>query len=118
MLTRIISLFTIVQVLGNAHLYPECENHMRLKEPWRQHVNNQPSGEDDRNLTAGWYRVFGQAGKRLLDINDIPKNILNATIVSLTFLSIQVSNFAVLLHNVKKTLTELTKANNVNMNHK
>lgn len=101
MLTRIISLFTIVQVLGNAHFYPECEitsGHRRLQEPWRQYVNNQPSGKDDRNLKTGWYRVSGQAGKRLLDINDIPKTVFNATFVSLTFLSVHVNRFALLLH--------------------
>ena len=75
-------------MLGNAHLYPECEDHMRLQEPWRKHANNQASGKDDKDLKAGWYRVSGQAGKRLLDINDIPKSILNASTVSLTFLSI------------------------------
>lgn len=77
--------FTVVTVLGDPSLYPECKNHRQLQQPWRKHVFNQPGPEDDHdgNLEAGWYRIDGQAGRRLLDITDIPRNIFNRTLVRL-----------------------------------
>lgn len=69
-------------MLGNANSYPECENHMLLQEPGRKHEYNQPSSiPDGSNLTAGWYRVFRQAGQRLLDITDIPKHFFERNTV-------------------------------------
>ena len=72
-------------MLGNTHLYPECEthNHMRLQEPGRKFENNQHSGLNDGILQAGWYRIDGQAGQRLLDITDIPQNTFKRNIVRL-----------------------------------
>lgn len=95
---KIILLFTVAQVLGNAHLYPECNTHMhmRLDEAWRQHEFNQFNQQKDGNLTTGWYRIFGQAGQRLLDINDIPKNVFNRTLVSPVLVSTYTKNLAML----------------------
>ena len=78
--------------MGDAHFYPECENHMRLQEPGRRHVNNQPSILQDGNLTAGWYRIYGQAGQRLLDITDIPKNTFQRIAVRLILVSTYAKN--------------------------
>ena len=80
-------IFVVVQVMGNAHLYPECEteNHRLLKEPGRKHEYDQPSRLQDWNLTTDWYRVYEQAGKRLLDITDIPKHFFERNTVRLVF---------------------------------
>ena len=94
LLTKKIFLFTVVQVLGNIHLYPECEsnNHMRLQDAGRKHNFNQPRVLKDGSLKAGWYRIFGQAGTRLLDITDIPKNISKRDRVRLFLVSTYVNN--------------------------
>ena len=94
-------LFTLVHVLGNTHLYPECEsnNHMRLQNPGRRHNFNQISVLKDTALKAGWYRIFGQAGARLLDITDIPKNFSKRDIVRLFLFSTYVNNLVMPLHN-------------------
>ena len=86
-------------MLGNAHLYPECNKHMLLQEPWRQHDFNQISPKKDEELTPGWYRIYGQAGERLLDINDIPKHVFNRTLVSLVLVSVYVDNLVMLWYN-------------------
>ena len=81
-------------MLGSANSYPECENHMRLQEPGRKYKNNQPSSVlDGNNLTTGWYRVFGQAGQRLLDITDIPRNFFERNVVRLILVSTYANNF-------------------------
>ena len=86
-----------MQVLVNAHLYPECQNHMRLQEHWRKHVNNQPETTIRiENFTAGWYRIDGQAGKRLLDITDIPNSVFKKNLVRLILLSTYVNNLLML----------------------
>lgn len=91
-----------MQVLGNAHLYPECDlnNHERLQEPGRRDENNQPSQVPDGNLTAGWYRIDSQAGERLLDITDIPKNTLDRNLVRLLLVSIHLKKLVMLLNNL------------------
>ena len=77
-----------MQVLGNVQLYPECENYMRLQEHWRKHVNNQPETTIRiENFTVGWYRIYGQADKRLLDITDIQHNVFKRNLVRLISLS-------------------------------
>lgn len=88
-------------LLGNAHLYPECQlnNHGRLQEPGRRDENNQPSQVEDGNLTAGWYRIDSQAGERLLDITDIPNNTLNIKFVRLLLVSIDLKKLVMLLNN-------------------
>ena len=83
-------------VLGNRSLYPECKshNHKQLQQPWRKHAFNEPGPADyhDENLKAGWYRIDGQAGQRLLDITDIPKNVFNRTLVRLILKTTYVNN--------------------------
>ena len=54
---------------------------MRLQEPGRRNVNNQRSSINDGQLNAGWYRVFGQAGNRLLDISDLPEMFIKRELV-------------------------------------
>ena len=94
LLTKKIFLFTVVQVLGKTHLYPECEsnNHMRLQDAGRKYNFNQPQVLKDGTLKAGWYRIFGLAGTRLLDITDIPKNISKRNHVRLFLVSTYVNN--------------------------
>ena len=89
-----------MQVLGNANLYPECEvnNHKRLQEPGRRDENSQPSTVQDGNLTAGWYRIDSEAGKRLLEITDIPKNTTKRNLVRLLLLSIYLKKLVWLLY--------------------
>ena len=90
-----------MQVLGNAQLYPECENHMRLQEHWRKYVNNQPETKIRiENLTVGWYRIDGQAGKRLLDITDIPNNAFKRNLVRLILLSAYENQLVMLWHSL------------------
>lgn len=89
-----------MKVLGNTNLYPECNNHSRLQEPWRRHEYNQITPKDDKDLSVGWYRIFGQAGERLLDINDIPTNIFNKSFVSLVLISPCVKYLTVVLINL------------------
>ena len=74
------------QVLGSTNFYPECQstNHLRLEEPGRKDFSNQPSNINDGQLNAGWYRINGQAGNRLLDISDLPKTIIKRDIVRVT----------------------------------
>ena len=81
-------------MLGNTHLYPECKsnNHMRLQDAGRKYNFNQPTVLKDGTLKAGWYRIFGQAGARLLDITDIPKNISKIDRVSLFLVPTYVNN--------------------------
>ena len=99
-------------MLGHPKPYPECENHIRLQEPGRKHDNNQPSSiPDGNNLTAGWYRVYGQAGQRLLDITDIPKNFLERNKVRLILVPSYANNFIMLL---QMLLTKLAKCDNFN----
>ena len=88
-------------MLGSAHLYPECEvnNHKRLQESGRRDENIRPSTVQDGNLTAGWYRVDSEAGERLLDITDIPKNALTRKLVRLLSLSIYLKKLVRLLYN-------------------
>ena len=98
-------------MLGNKNPYPECENHMLLEEPGRKHDNNQPSSIlDGNNLTAGWYRVYGQAGQRLLDITDIPKKFFERNTVRLILVPSYANNFIMLL---QMLLTKLAKCNNI-----
>lgn len=100
LLSKKIFLFTVVHVLGNTRLYPECEsnNHMRLQNPGRRHNFNQFSVLKDATLKAGWYRIFGQAGTRLLDITDIPTNFSKRDIVRLFLVSTYVNNLVMPLH--------------------
>lgn len=65
---------------------------MRLQDAGRKYNFNQPSALKDGKLKAGWYRVFGQAGERLLDITDIPKNISKIDRVRIFLVSTLVSN--------------------------
>ena len=87
--------------MGDSNFYPECDykNHIRLQEPGRRHVNNQPSTLQDGNLTTGWYRIAGQAGQRLLDVTDIPKNAFQRIAVRLILLSTYAKNFIMILRN-------------------
>ena len=90
-----------LQVLGIANLYPECKEHMhkRLQESSRKHEHNRvDSNLNDVNLAAGWYRIFGEAGNRLLDINDLPKNVSINYVVRLILFSIYVNNLVTLRH--------------------
>ena len=104
-------IFVAVQVMGNTNPYPECENHMRLLEPGRKHENNQPSSiPDGNNLTAGWYRVDLQAGQRLLDITDIPKNFFERNTVRFTLVHFYANNIIILL---QMLLTKLAKCDNL-----
>ena len=90
-----------MQVLGNARLYPECENHMRLQEHWRKYVNNQPETKIRiENFTVGWHRIGGQAGKRLLDITDIPHTVFKRNLVRLILLSAYENQLVMLLHSL------------------
>lgn len=71
---------------------------MRLQDAGRKYNFNQPSALKDGTLKAGWYRVFGQAGERLLDITDIPKNISERNRVRLFLVSNYVKNLIMPLH--------------------
>ena len=70
--------------LENADLYPECKNHSRLENSSREFDFNMIESENDGNLPLRWYRIFSQAGKRLMDINDVKRDgFLNRSLVSL-----------------------------------
>lgn len=71
--------------------------HKRLQEPSRKHENNEVGIKlNDASLAAGWYRIFGQAGNRLLDINDLPKNVSKEYVVRLILFSIYVNDLVTL----------------------
>lgn len=71
--------------------------HNLLQEPTRKHETNQIDFKlNDVNVAAGWYRIFGQAGNRLLDISDLPKNVSKRNVVRLILISTYVNNLKTL----------------------
>ena len=89
-----------MRVLGNANLYPECKNHSRLENSWRRFDFNMIESKNDGNLSLSWYRIFSEAGKRLMDINDIKRDgFLNRSLVSLILMSNYMGKLALLLYN-------------------
>lgn len=84
--------------MGSENSYPECKNHSTLENPWRKFEFNMIVSDNDGNLPLSWYRIFSQAGERLMDINDIQRDgFLNRTLVSLILMSSYMSKLALIL---------------------